>query len=156
MITMILYASLKQKRGIPMRPEKIIVGSRETARCCIAAATSASRSFRRSAPFPPALADQFCLMVMPRPSAVNRPNPEDWYRPLYCSRGLSALIEGELVAVDLCTNPSNWSARGNTPPYGCVAGRGAVLARQRPARKAGQSLHGGSRASPEAGEGTSK
>jgi hypothetical protein len=43
-------------------------------------------------------------MVMPQPSAVNGPNPEDWCRPLDRSPRFGALINGKPIAVDRVWN----------------------------------------------------
>jgi len=65
---------------------------------------------RRDAPLVPALIFQLCPMVMPQPSAVNRPNPADWCRPLDRSPRFGVLIEGKRVAFDPV-----WTSRSLKP-----------------------------------------
>jgi hypothetical protein len=100
---------------------------------------------RRDAPLVSALIFQLCPMVMPQPSAVNRPNPADWCRPLDRSPRFGALIEGKRVAVDPV-----WTSRSLKPvspeeyafSQGPVAplGRGPIPAcRHRSSREAAQS-----------------
>jgi len=65
---------------------------------------------RRGAPLVPALIYQLCPMVVPQPTAVDGPHPDDWCRPLDRSPCYGALIDGERVAVDRV-----WTARSLRP-----------------------------------------
>jgi hypothetical protein len=65
---------------------------------------------RRGAPLVPALIYQLCSMVIPQPTAVNGPNPDEWCRPLDRSPRLAALIDGRPVPVDRV-----WTARSLRP-----------------------------------------
>jgi hypothetical protein len=61
---------------------------------------------RRGAPLVSALIFQLCPMVIPQPTAVNGPNPEDWCRPLDRAPRNGALIDGKPAAVERV-----WAAR---------------------------------------------
>jgi hypothetical protein len=65
---------------------------------------------RRGAPLVSALIYQLCPMVVPQPTAVDGPHPDDWCRPLDRSPRYGALIDGERVAVDRV-----WTARSLRP-----------------------------------------
>jgi hypothetical protein len=65
---------------------------------------------RRSAPLVPALIYRRCPMVIPQPTAVDGPHPDDWCRPLDRSPCLQAMIDGEPVPVDRI-----WTARSLKP-----------------------------------------
>jgi hypothetical protein len=66
--------------------------------------------WRRGTPLVPALIYQLCPMVIPQPTAVDGPNPEEWCRPLDRSPRFRALINGKPVAVDRI-----WTARSLRP-----------------------------------------
>ena len=66
--------------------------------------------WRRGAPLVPALIYQLCPMVMPQPTAVDGPHPDEWCRPLDRSPRVAALIDGKPVAVDRV-----WTARSLRP-----------------------------------------
>jgi hypothetical protein len=51
--------------------------------------------FRRGAPLVAALIYQFCPMVVPQPTALDGPHPDDWCRPLDRSRCYGAQIDGK-------------------------------------------------------------
>jgi len=55
---------------------------------------------KRGAPLVPALIYQVCPMVIPQPTAVDGPHPDDWCRPVDRSRGYGAQIDGKRVDVD--------------------------------------------------------
>jgi hypothetical protein len=65
---------------------------------------------RRGAPLVPALIYQLCPMVIPQPSAVDGPHPEDWCRPLDRSRGCCAQVDGKLSDLERV-----WFARSLRP-----------------------------------------
>jgi hypothetical protein len=65
---------------------------------------------RRGAPLVPALIYQLCPMVIPQPTTVDGPNPDEWCRPLDRSRRHGALIDGKRVAVDRV-----WTTRSLRP-----------------------------------------
>src|SRR5712671_4094507 len=65
---------------------------------------------RRGGPLVPALIYQLCPMVVPQPTAVDGPHPDDWCRPLDRSPRYGALIDGKRVAVDRV-----WTARALRP-----------------------------------------
>ena len=65
---------------------------------------------RRAAPLVPALIYQLCPMVMPQPTALHGPDPEEWCRPLDRSPRYGALIDGTGVAIDAV-----WTARSLRP-----------------------------------------
>jgi hypothetical protein len=56
-------------------------------------------------------------MVIPQPTAVNAPNPEDWCRPDRSAR-FGALIDGKPVAVDRVWVPTAGQPGGITPSAG--------------------------------------
>jgi hypothetical protein len=51
--------------------------------------------FKRAAPLVPALIYQLCPMVVPQPTALQGPHPDDWCRPSVGSRRYAALIDGQ-------------------------------------------------------------
>jgi hypothetical protein len=55
---------------------------------------------RRGAPWVPALIYQLCPMVLPQPTALAGPDPDDWCRPSDRSQLYGALIDGEPSPVD--------------------------------------------------------
>src|SRR5262249_939655 len=55
---------------------------------------------RRGVSLMPTLICQHCMIVLPQPSAVNGPNPQDSCRHLDGSPRLDALIDGTPAAVD--------------------------------------------------------
>src|ERR1700686_3012714 len=55
---------------------------------------------RRGAPLVPALIYQLCPMVIPQPTTVDGPNPDEWCRPLDRSPRYGAMVDGKRVAVD--------------------------------------------------------
>jgi hypothetical protein len=61
---------------------------------------------RRGAPLAAALIYQLCPMVIPQPTTVDGPNPDEWCRPLDRSPRYAALIDGKPAAVDRV-----WTAR---------------------------------------------
>jgi hypothetical protein len=65
---------------------------------------------RRGAPLVPALMYQLCPMVIPQPTSVDGPNPDEWCRPLNRSPRFAALIDGTAVPVDRV-----WTARSLRP-----------------------------------------
>jgi hypothetical protein len=65
---------------------------------------------RRGAPLVPALICQLCPMVVPQPTAVDGPHPDDWCRPLDRSPRYRALINDKWAAVDQV-----WTARSLRP-----------------------------------------
>ena len=65
---------------------------------------------RRTAPLVPALIYQLCPMVMPQPTALGGPDPEEWCRPLDRSPRCGALIDGKGVPIDAV-----WTARSLRP-----------------------------------------
>src|SRR5438132_962595 len=54
---------------------------------------------RRGAPLVSALI-RLCPMVIPQPTTVDGPNPDEWCRPLEDSPRRGALIDGKPVAID--------------------------------------------------------
>src|SRR5580700_3704962 len=66
--------------------------------------------WRRDAPLVPALIYQLCPLVMPQPTAVDGPNPDEWCRPLDRSPRFAALIDGKPIAIDRI-----WTARSLRP-----------------------------------------
>ena len=60
----------------------------------------------RGGPLIPALIYRRCPMVVPQPSALGGPHPDDWCRPLDRSPQYRAQIDGKLVTVDRV-----WTAR---------------------------------------------
>jgi hypothetical protein len=66
--------------------------------------------WRRGAPFVPALIYQLCPLVMPQPTTVDGPNPDEWCRPLDRSPRFAALIDGKPIAIDRI-----WTARSLRP-----------------------------------------
>jgi hypothetical protein len=65
---------------------------------------------RRGAPLVPALIYQSCPMVLPQPTALHGPHPDEWCRPLDRSPRYGALIDGKRVALDRV-----WTARSLKP-----------------------------------------
>ena len=65
---------------------------------------------RSGAPLVPAIIYQLCPMVMPEPSHVRGPHPDEWCRPLDRSPRYEARINGKRVAIDLV-----WTARSLRP-----------------------------------------
>jgi hypothetical protein len=65
---------------------------------------------RRGAALVPALIYQLCPMVIPQPSAVDGPHPDEWCRPLDRSPRFAAVIDGRLVSMDRV-----WTARSLRP-----------------------------------------
>jgi hypothetical protein len=55
---------------------------------------------KRAALLVPALIYQLCPMVIPQPTAVGGPHPDEWCRPLDRSPRYGALIDGKRVAID--------------------------------------------------------
>ena len=51
--------------------------------------------FKRGAPLVPALIYQLCPMVVPQPTALQGPHPDDWCRPLVGRPRYAALIDGQ-------------------------------------------------------------
>src|SRR5580700_244353 len=66
--------------------------------------------WRRGAPLVPALIYQLCPMVIPQPTTVDGPNPDEWCRPLDRSPCLRAMIDDTPAAVDRV-----WTARSLRP-----------------------------------------
>jgi hypothetical protein len=66
--------------------------------------------WRPGAPLVAALIYELCPMVIPQPTAVDGPNPDEWCRPLDRSPRHSALIDGKPVPVDRV-----WTARSLRP-----------------------------------------
>ena len=60
---------------------------------------------RRDAHVVPAVIYQLCPMVIPQPTTVNGPNPDDWCRPLNRSPRFAALIDGKAATVDARRGP---------------------------------------------------
>jgi len=58
----------------------------------------------------PALIYQLCPMVIPQPTTVDGPNPDEWCRPLDRSPCLRAMIDDTPAAVDRV-----WTARSLRP-----------------------------------------
>ena len=94
--------------------------------------------WRRGAPLVPALVYQLCPMVIPQPTAVDGPNPDEWCRPLDRSPRHAALNDGKRVSIDRV-----WSARSlravspeDTPSASarCGAGRGPTSLFRKPDR----------------------
>jgi hypothetical protein len=50
---------------------------------------------RRGAPCVPALIHQLCPMVVPQPTVIRGPDPNDWCRPVVCSPRFGALVDGK-------------------------------------------------------------
>jgi len=65
---------------------------------------------RRGAPLVPALIYQFCPMVLPQPTTVHGPHPDEWCRPLDRCPRYGALIDGKRAAMDRV-----WTARSLQP-----------------------------------------
>jgi hypothetical protein len=65
---------------------------------------------RRDTPLVPALIYRLCPMVIPQPTTVDGPNPDEWCRPLDRSPRHGALIDGKRVAVDRV-----WTTRSLRP-----------------------------------------
>ena len=65
---------------------------------------------RRGAPLVPALIYQFCPMVLPQPTAIHGPHPDEWCRPLDRCPRYGALIDGKPVPIDRV-----WTARSLRP-----------------------------------------
>ena len=65
---------------------------------------------RRDTPLVSALIYQLCPMVIPLPTTVDGPNPEEWCRPLDRSPRYGALIDGKRVAIDRV-----WTTRSLRP-----------------------------------------
>jgi hypothetical protein len=61
---------------------------------------------RSGAPLVPAVIYQICPMVIPEPTTVTGPHPDDWCRPLDRSPRFAARIDGKRVDVELV-----WTAR---------------------------------------------
>jgi len=55
--------------------------------------------WQRGAPLVSAPIYQYCSMVIPQPTTVDEPNPEEWCRPFDRSPRFGALIDGNPVAV---------------------------------------------------------
>jgi hypothetical protein len=55
---------------------------------------------KRGAPLVGALIYQLCPMVIPQPTAVGGPHPDDWCRPLDRSLGFEARINGNRTDVE--------------------------------------------------------
>ncbi len=64
----------------------------------------------RGGPLVAALLYQFCPMVMPQPTALHGPDPEEWCRLLDRSPRYGALINGKRVSVERV-----WTARSLRP-----------------------------------------
>ena len=65
---------------------------------------------KRGAPLVSALICQLCPMVIPQPTTVDGPDPDDWCRPLDRSLRYGALIDGKPAAVDRV-----WTSRSLRP-----------------------------------------
>jgi hypothetical protein len=65
---------------------------------------------RRGAPLTPALIYQRCPMVVPEPTLVDGPHPDEWCRPLDRSPCYRAQIDGKPAAVERL-----WLARSLRP-----------------------------------------
>ena len=65
---------------------------------------------KRGAPLVSALIYQLCPMVVPQPTTVDGPHPDEWCPPLDRSPRFRALIDGRPVAVDRV-----WTARSLRP-----------------------------------------
>jgi hypothetical protein len=65
---------------------------------------------RRGAPLVPALIYQLCPMVIPHPTVLQGPDPDDWCRALDRSPLYGALIDGKAVPIDRA-----WTARSLRP-----------------------------------------
>ena len=55
---------------------------------------------RRGAPLVPALIYQLCPMVIPQPTALDGPDPEEWCRLLDRAPRYGAVIDGRVVPVE--------------------------------------------------------
>jgi hypothetical protein len=64
----------------------------------------------RGTPLVPAVIYQLCPMVIPQPTTVDGPNPDEWCRPLDRSPRYGALIDGKGVPIDRI-----WTARSLKP-----------------------------------------
>ena len=65
---------------------------------------------RRAAPLVPAMIYQLCPMVMPQPTALYGPDPEEWCRPLDRAPRYGALINSRRALIDRV-----WTARSLRP-----------------------------------------
>ena len=65
---------------------------------------------KRGAPLVPTLIYQSCPMVLPQPSAVGGPHPDEWCRPLDRCPRYGALIDGKRIPLDRV-----WTARSLKP-----------------------------------------
>jgi hypothetical protein len=65
---------------------------------------------RRGAPLVAALLYQACPMVLPQPSAVDGPHPDEWCRPRDRSPRYGALIDSKPVPIERV-----WTARSLRP-----------------------------------------
>src|SRR5258708_3394824 len=65
---------------------------------------------KRGAPLVPALIYQLCPMVVPQPTAVDGPDPDDWCRPLDRAPRYAALIDGQPSPIERV-----WMARALRP-----------------------------------------
>ena len=65
---------------------------------------------RAGAPLVPAIVYQLCPMVVPQPTTVSGPCPDEWCRPLDRSRRYEAQLDGKRVDLDRV-----WSARSLRP-----------------------------------------
>jgi hypothetical protein len=65
---------------------------------------------RRGGPLIPALIYRLCPMVVPQPTTLDGPHPDDWCRPLDRSRCYSAQIDGKRADVERI-----WFARSLRP-----------------------------------------
>jgi len=61
---------------------------------------------RSGAPLVPAIIYQICPMVIPEPTTVTGPHPDEWCRPLDRSPRFAARVDGKRVDVELV-----WTAR---------------------------------------------
>jgi hypothetical protein len=65
---------------------------------------------RSGAPLVPAMIYQICPMVIPEPTTVTGPHPDDWCRPLDRSPRFEARVDGKRVDVERV-----WTARSLRP-----------------------------------------